>query len=65
MLLRALMFRLAVHVLHPRSTPEAFDGLLRTASLWQPSPWVPWLIVAIGGVTALHGTVVARLQSDI
>jgi uncharacterized protein (TIGR02569 family) len=33
MLLRALMFRLAVHVLHPRSTPEAFDGLLRTASL--------------------------------
>jgi NADH-quinone oxidoreductase subunit L len=39
--------------------------LLRTASLWQPSPWVPWLIVAIGGVTALHGTVVGRVQSDI
>ncbi len=33
MLLRALMFRLAVHTLHPRSTPEAFAGLLRTASL--------------------------------
>lgn len=33
MLLRALMFRLGVHVLHPRSTPEAFDGLLRTAAL--------------------------------
>lgn len=33
MLLRALMFRLAVHALHPRSTPEAFPGLLRTAAL--------------------------------
>ncbi len=33
MLLRALMFRLAVHALHPRSTPEAFSGLLRTASV--------------------------------
>jgi uncharacterized protein (TIGR02569 family) len=33
MLLRALIFRLAVHVLHPRSTPEAFAGLRRTAAL--------------------------------
>lgn len=33
MLLRALMFRLAVHVLHPRSTPEAFAGLTRTSAL--------------------------------
>lgn len=33
MLLRALMFRLAVHALHPRSTAEAFPGLARTAGL--------------------------------
>ena len=33
MLLRALMFRLAVHALHPRSTPEAFPGLVRAAAL--------------------------------
>jgi uncharacterized protein (TIGR02569 family) len=33
MLLRALMFRLAVHTLHPRSTPAAFPGLLRTTAL--------------------------------
>lgn len=33
MLLRALIFRLSVHALHPRSTPEAFPGLLRTAAL--------------------------------
>lgn len=33
MLLRALMFRLAVHALHPRSTAEAFPGLARTATL--------------------------------
>ena len=33
MLLRALMFRLAVHALHPRSTPEAFAGLLHSAAL--------------------------------
>lgn len=33
MLLRALMFRLAVHTLHPRSTAEAFPGLARTAAL--------------------------------
>ncbi len=33
MLLRALMFRLAVHALHPRSTAAAFPGLARTASL--------------------------------
>ena len=33
MLLRALMFRLAVHVLHPRSTEEAFPGLERTATV--------------------------------
>lgn len=31
MLVRAVMFRLAVHALHPRSTPEAFPGLGRTA----------------------------------
>ncbi|RVW05813.1 TIGR02569 family protein [Rhodococcus xishaensis] len=33
MLLRALLFRLAVHALHPRSTPEALPGLIRTAEL--------------------------------
>ncbi|MFM9034358.1 MAG: TIGR02569 family protein [Mycobacterium sp.] len=33
MVLRALMFRLSVHALHPRSTPEAFAGLLRTAAV--------------------------------
>jgi uncharacterized protein (TIGR02569 family) len=33
MLLRALMFRLAVHALHPRATPSAFPGLARTAAL--------------------------------
>jgi len=33
MVLRALMFRLAVHALHPRSTPEAFAGLRRTAAV--------------------------------
>jgi uncharacterized protein (TIGR02569 family) len=33
MLLRALMFRLAVHALHPRSTGAAFPGLARTAAL--------------------------------
>ncbi|MBY6365939.1 TIGR02569 family protein [Rhodococcoides corynebacterioides] len=33
MLLRAIMFRLAVHALHPRSTAEAFPGLARTADL--------------------------------
>lgn len=33
MLLRALMFRLSVHALHPRSTAEAFPGLARTAAL--------------------------------
>ena len=32
MVLRALMFRLAVHALHPRSTAAAFPGLARTAS---------------------------------
>jgi len=33
MLLRALIFRLAVHALHPRSTAESFAGLARTAAL--------------------------------
>lgn len=33
MLLRALMFRLAVYALHPRSTAEAFPGLAHTAAL--------------------------------
>ncbi len=33
MLLRALMFRLAVHALHPRSTAGGFAGLARTAAL--------------------------------
>jgi uncharacterized protein (TIGR02569 family) len=33
MLLRALMFRLAVHAFHPRSTAAAFPGLARTAAL--------------------------------
>ena len=33
MLLRALMFRLAVHALHPRATASAFPGLTRTAAL--------------------------------
>lgn len=33
MLLRALLFRLAVHALHPRSTPSVFPGLAHTAEL--------------------------------
>ncbi len=33
MLLRALMFRLAVHALHPRLTAAAFPGLARTAAV--------------------------------
>ncbi|MBJ7401024.1 TIGR02569 family protein [Mycolicibacterium sp.] len=33
MLLRALMFRLAVHALHPLSSGETFPGLLRTSAL--------------------------------
>jgi uncharacterized protein (TIGR02569 family) len=33
MLLRALIFRLAVHALHSRSNAEAFPGLARTAAL--------------------------------
>ncbi|UFT00063.1 TIGR02569 family protein [Nocardia huaxiensis] len=33
MLVRAVMFRLAVHALHPRSTPEAFPGLARTTDM--------------------------------
>lgn len=33
MLLRALIFRLAVHTIHPRSTPAAFPGLVRTTAL--------------------------------
>ncbi|WP_068280954.1 TIGR02569 family protein [Aldersonia kunmingensis] len=33
MLLRAVMFRLAVHALHPRSTAEVLPGLQRTADL--------------------------------
>lgn len=33
MLLRALLFRLAVHALHPRSTAAAFTGLAYTADL--------------------------------
>ncbi|MDH6242508.1 TIGR02569 family protein [Mycobacterium sp. OTB74] len=33
MLLRALIFRLSVHALHPRSTAAAFPGLVRTAAL--------------------------------
>jgi uncharacterized protein (TIGR02569 family) len=32
-LLRALMFRLAVHALHPLSSNETFPGLLRTSAL--------------------------------
>ncbi|NUS43371.1 MAG: TIGR02569 family protein [Mycobacteriaceae bacterium] len=38
MLLRAVMFRLAVHALHPRSTAEALPGLLHTADL------VRWMV---------------------
>lgn len=33
MLLRAALFRLAVHALHPRSSPEALPGLLGAAKL--------------------------------
>jgi uncharacterized protein (TIGR02569 family) len=33
MLLRAVMFRLAVHALHPRSTADALPGLAHTADL--------------------------------
>ncbi len=40
MLLRALMFRLAVHALHPRATATAFPGLARTAALVRLRPMV-------------------------
>jgi uncharacterized protein (TIGR02569 family) len=33
MLLRAVVFRLAVHALHPRSTPDSLPGLIRVADL--------------------------------
>lgn len=33
MLLRALMFRLGVHAVHPRATEDAFHGLARTADM--------------------------------
>ena len=33
MFLRAVMFRLAVHALHPRSTADAFPGLARTSDI--------------------------------
>lgn len=33
MMLRAVMFRLAVHALHPRSTAEALPGLVRTTDM--------------------------------
>ncbi|RMI35152.1 TIGR02569 family protein [Nocardia stercoris] len=33
MLLRAVLFRLAVHTLHPRSTPDALAGLAHTADM--------------------------------
>ena len=44
MLLRALMFRLAVHALHPRSTAAAFPGLARTAALVRPDPLGRYLL---------------------
>lgn len=36
MLLRALLFRLGIHVLHPDSRPEAFDGLQAVADRLRP-----------------------------
>lgn len=39
--------------------------LLRNATLLEASPWVAGAVFTIGLLTALHGTVVGRVQSDI
>ena len=52
---RTLMFRLAVHVLHPRSTAEAFPGLERTATVVR--------MALSAGATARSFTVSALLPS--
>lgn len=39
--------------------------LLRACSLTASSPWVSWSVVAVGVVTAVHATLVGRVQTDI
>ena len=39
--------------------------LLKTADLWQQIPGLPWIVAAMGGVTALVGSAIARYQSSI
>ncbi|MBB5953666.1 NADH:ubiquinone oxidoreductase subunit 5 (subunit L)/multisubunit Na+/H+ antiporter MnhA subunit [Saccharothrix tamanrassetensis] len=39
--------------------------LLRTAPTWSQAPAMPVLIAVVGGVTALHATLVGRAQTDV
>jgi NADH:ubiquinone oxidoreductase subunit 5 (subunit L)/multisubunit Na+/H+ antiporter MnhA subunit len=39
--------------------------LLRAASLLDAAPIVAWTVVAVGALTAMHGSMVGRVQSDI
>jgi NAD(P)H-quinone oxidoreductase subunit 5 len=39
--------------------------LLRASELLDAHPWVSWLVVAVGLTTALHGTFVGHVQTDI
>ncbi|MEU4803993.1 proton-conducting transporter membrane subunit [Actinosynnema sp. NPDC023587] len=39
--------------------------LLRTAPEWSAAPAVPVLVAVVGGLTALHATLVGRAQTDI
>jgi len=39
--------------------------LLRTGPVWSQAPAVPVLIAVVGGLTALHATLVGRAQTDV
>ena len=39
--------------------------LLRTSPIWRQVPIMPWLIMALGGLTALYGASVGRTRADI
>jgi NAD(P)H-quinone oxidoreductase subunit 5 len=39
--------------------------LLRTSPIWRQVPVMPWLIMALGGLTALYGASVGRTRTDI
>ncbi|MEV0678773.1 proton-conducting transporter membrane subunit [Actinosynnema sp. NPDC050436] len=39
--------------------------LLRTAPEWSQAPAVPVLVVVVGGLTAVHATLVGRAQTDV